>query len=275
MAFLISAVVPPRLVKQRTVAVCSAFSFLYGMALFTHNYILPNYFQGVQGTSAAISGVYSLAFSISTTVCTLITGFTVSAYGYHVPFMWVGSLIYIAGSVLLYHLNPSNTAAQWIGYQILAGIGVGTTIQVTFHAVQQVTPDIDIPTVCALEIFFRLLGGSVGVSIAEAVFSNVLKAQLEQANIPGVNSTLINNSGIGQLAAVASKLSPTYRSEFRDALNFSITEALILPIATTSLAAVISWGMEWRQIPQTPAPDATDSESAIPANTAGLTGVKT
>jgi len=230
------------------VAICCVFSFLYGIAVYTHSYILPTYFQAVRNTTAAMSGVYYLAFSISSTICTLAAGFVLTKFGYYVPFMWAGSVIYVAGSVLLHKLSPTSTTAECIGYQIVGGVGLGVTIQVAFFAVQVVTPSEDMPTACAVELFFRQLGGAVGVSIAENIFTGTVKNKLQQS-IPGLDSSAILHAGIGDLVKQSQSLSPALQYEFKIALNSAITQALLLPVVVTSLAAVASWGMEWHRLP--------------------------
>jgi hypothetical protein len=45
--------------------------------------------------------------------------------GYYAPFMIAGGIFALIGSSLLYTLQVDSSAGQWIGYQVVAGFGVG------------------------------------------------------------------------------------------------------------------------------------------------------
>ncbi|KAJ5485283.1 Aspyridones efflux protein [Penicillium diatomitis] len=240
------ATIPLRLLRQRTVAVCCIFSGLYGVAVVTHAYLLPIWFQGVKGTDATISGVNMLPSTIASTVAILIAGFGMTATGYYVPFMWAGAVIYVAGSAMYTILRVDSTVGRWLGTQILAGSGFGTAIQVTFIGVQVVTPAIDMPTVCALEVFFRQLGSSVGISIAQSIFLNQLTGRLE--GIPGVDPGKMIRSGVLEGAWSNESVAASVIPSVKEALNSAITTAFLLPVGATALASVISLGMERRRI---------------------------
>lgn len=240
------ATIPLRLLQQRTVAICCIFSGLYGVAIVTHSYLLPIWFQGVKGTDATLSGVYMLPFTIASTIAVLVAGFSMTASGHYVPFMWVGSLIYVAGSVLYATLKTDSNAGKYLGYQILAGAGFGAAIQVTFIGVQVVTPAIDMPTVCALEVFFRQLGGSVGISVAQSIFLNTLTSHLR--SISGIDPEVVIHAGAIEGSWSNELVNSSTVDLVKDALNTAITKAFLLPIGATAVAAVFSLGMERRQI---------------------------
>jgi len=218
------------------------------MSNYSHAYLLPTYFQGVQETSAAVSGALYLSTTIPMLACSLTTGFLVTKFGYYVPFMWLGSAIYVAGSALLYQLRADSVLSQWVGYQVVAGMGVGTSAQVGFIAVQVVSSEVDMPTACAMLILFRLLGASIGISVAENLFAGAMKRNLEGI-VPGLESESILRTGIADLVRIGQTLTPPLHARFKDALSGAVVLALILPVVATSLAAVTSWAMEWRQIP--------------------------
>ena len=216
------------------------------MAVIIHSYFLPLYFQAVKGTSAAISGVYGLPFTIVSCVGTIFAGFHMTAYGYYVPFMWAGSLVYVAGSVIYYLLQIDSNAGKWIGCQLLAGIGFGITVQVTFIAVQVVSPPEDMPTACSWEVFFKSLGGAVGISIAQTIFSDVLLSRLQQ--IPGLDAIAVVNAGAADVSAMKGVVPAALVNRVKLAYNDAITRTFIVPVAATALAFVLAWGMERRRI---------------------------
>ena len=68
-----------------------------------------------------------------------------SALGSYVEFAWAGTLLLTVGSGLLHTLQVESSSGTWIGYQILAGFGVGLALQVPFIAVQTVLDPADMP----------------------------------------------------------------------------------------------------------------------------------
>ena len=79
------------------------------------------------------------------------------------------------------------------GCQILTGIGFGISVQITLISVQEVTPSEDMPTACSWEVFFKSLGGAVGISVAQTIFSDALLSRLEQ--IPGLDAAAVVDAG--------------------------------------------------------------------------------
>ncbi|KAI9830657.1 MAG: hypothetical protein M1819_005467 [Sarea resinae] len=240
------AVINLKFMRERTIAVCYIFSFCYGLAISTHQWMLPTYLQGIQSTSAALSGVICLAFSIPMAIFGLSTGFLTTRFGYYVPFMWVGSLLYVAGSVLLYELKADSSPGRYVGYQILAGAGCGMAIQVTFIAVQVVVSPDDMAHACNMEVLFRQLGSSIAISLAENIFLSSVSAPLEKI-VPQDSATILS-AGIRKFVHLAKKLPFQEQLEVKGLLDHGITRAFILPLVATSAAAIVSWGMEWRTI---------------------------
>lgn len=238
------------------------------MAVITHSYFLPIYFQAVKGTSAAISGVYGLPFTIVSAVGTICAGFHMTAYGYYVPFMWIGSVVYLAGSVIYYLLQVNSNAGKWVGCQLLAGIGFGISVQVTFIAVQVVTPPEDMPTACSWEVFFKSLGGAVGISIAQTIFSDVLLSRLQR--IPGLDATAVVNAGAADVSASKGVVPAALVGKVKLAYNDAITRAFIVPITVTALAVILTWGMERRRIEkeeQNPEQNSTPDTAVVHSGT--------
>ncbi|KAH8815990.1 major facilitator superfamily transporter [Xylogone sp. PMI_703] len=233
------ATIPIRIISQRTVAISCIFNILMSMAYNTHNYYLSIYFQAVLGTNASTSGVRSLAYGITGSIAIIVTGASISSKGYYVPFMWLGTSIFIVGCNLLRILDANSTTAQWIGYQIISGLGLGLTEQIPFIAVQVVLPDEDMPTACALVVFSRCFGGAIGLSVAENIFSQALLPRL--THIQGVDVSTILTVGISELTAA---VPDSLLRLVREAFNYAIVTTFIMPIVVAGMSLCLSFGME-------------------------------
>lgn len=233
-----------RILSQRTVAISCAFNVFMGMGYNTHIYYLAFYFQAVLGTNAVTSGLRCLAYGIPGSIAIIITGACISSKGHYVPFMWLGTSVFIAGSVLLRTLDIDSSMGQWLGYQIVTGAGIGLAEQVPFIAVQVVLPDADMPTACALVVFSRCLGGAIGLSVATNLFSGALIPRLRQAQ--GLDVSAILDAGASDLSdKVPTALLPLIQSAFA----YAVRRSFILPIAVSGLSLILSFGMQRKWIP--------------------------
>jgi hypothetical protein len=246
-----------RILTQRTVSLSCLFNLLFSLAMITHGFYLPFYFQSVLGTTAALSGVYGLPYSLLAGLCTLLAGYSMSHQGHYVPIMHLGALLATFGSGLLYTLHRTSSPASWIPFQLLAGAGFGLAVQIPFIAVQVVLPDADMPVACAWVVFFRVLGAAVGVAVAENIFANTLIEQLRR--IAGLDLQAVLDAGAANTELVA--LVPEgLLAAVREAYAAGVRKAFVLPIAAAGVAFVCSLGMERRRIM-----DDEEIEGAAPA----------
>jgi Na+/melibiose symporter-like transporter len=81
-----AATIPPRIIRQRTVAATSWFC-LCTFGSFTNNlYFIPLYFQAVKNTSAEGSGIRMIPLIVTNVVTIVVAGILSSKIGHYVPF---------------------------------------------------------------------------------------------------------------------------------------------------------------------------------------------
>ena len=194
------ATIPLRVLGQQTVAAGCCFTCFLNMAIDTHIYYLPFYFQAVKGRSASNSGVRILPYLATMIVTAVCSGASISALGHYVPFMWLGAALLTVGSALLHRLNINSGADQWVGFQLLSGIGFGMAFQIPYSSLHVVLSDEDIATGNALVVFFQALGGALAVSIGQNVLSSSLLRQLELT--PQLDAGRIATTGATNIIAV-------------------------------------------------------------------------
>lgn len=99
------------------------------------------------------------------------------------------------GSGLLYTVGPSTSEAKLIGYMILAGVGIGTTMQNSLFAMQaefRAQPKL-IGQATGMATFGQFLGGTIGLAVAEAAFSSQLGKNLAKY-APDVSKAVITET---------------------------------------------------------------------------------
>ncbi|OKL59456.1 hypothetical protein UA08_05288 [Talaromyces atroroseus] len=146
----------------------------------------PSHARPVAATWREISlqmdliGVTLLLASLisSSALFSFLSGKALGRVGHFFPFLLVGSLLAVTGAALLYTLDMNSTVGQFIGYQIVFGVAVGSCIQVPIMAATALADPADIPVVTAVILFFQLVSGAVSVSAAQSVFTNRLIASL-------------------------------------------------------------------------------------------------
>ncbi|OJJ44953.1 hypothetical protein ASPZODRAFT_153281 [Penicilliopsis zonata CBS 506.65] len=242
------ATLPPRILKQRSVAASLTFGLFFGGSFFLLVYYLPIFFQSVRGSSAMKSGIQLLPLMLATVTSSVIVGGLVTMAGYYTPFLIVSTAIVCIGAGLLTTYSVDISTSKWIGYQILTGAGVGAGFQIPMTAVQTVLPAKDIPLGSAAVMFFQTLGGALFIAVGQSVFQNGLISGLQQY-APTVNSATIINAGATEIRHVLDTIGQT------DQLH-NVIQAYMKGLANTyrvSLALIIvafvaSCFLEWKSV---------------------------
>jgi hypothetical protein len=237
--------VPPRIFFKQSVWASSLFSFCLGAAFLGSVYYLPIWFQAVKGASAVESGIMNLPMLISVVVMSVFAGAAVTIWGYYTPFMLVAVVFTTIGYGLLTTFTPSTASPKWIGYQILAGVGIGLGMQQPLMAVQTVLDISDVPTGTAIIVFAQTLGGALFVSIAQNVFTNKLVEYVAEY-APGFGDPL----AILMIGATSvQKLPPGEVLEgVTRAYNDSLTKTFVVFTALSGLAIVGAVFTEWKSV---------------------------
>jgi MFS family permease len=123
-----TATIPTRILLQRSVACGGLSQFCVGAAMLSVCLYIPLWFQAIQGVSAMQSGIRMIPLVLSVVVGSISSGGLVQRLGYYVPFMIVGACLMAVGSGLITTWNMETQKGEWIGFQVLFGLGVGWTM---------------------------------------------------------------------------------------------------------------------------------------------------
>lgn len=235
------AMIVGRILKDRTIYISMAFIFFLAGGFFLLVYYIPIYFQVVSGVSASQSGVRNLPLILGCTIATITSGGLISAFGHFVPLMIAGSAAGTIGAGLLYTLSPTSTSAMWIGYQALAGLGIGFALQIPIIATQAVSAPADLSSATAMVLFAQTIGGAFFVSAGESAFTNIMLGKLP-VTAPSVDPQTVAATGVTQLRAVFdSELIPGIVAAYMDGLRVAYAVA----IAAMGIAVVVACGNRW------------------------------
>ncbi|KAF8315115.1 ABC transporter [Clavulina sp. PMI_390] len=175
------ALLPLKLLKNRTQIGCSMAVFWLMLSFLAGVYYLPLYYQA-NGHSATRSGIDILPFMMMTVAGTMISGTAITITGNYLPWLVACPPLSAIRSGLLYTMDVHTPKAKLIGYQILYGFGLGGAFQTTFIAIQAEYNHNEsmIPKTTGIVTFSQLVGGAIGVAIAGTIFSNQLVTELHK-----------------------------------------------------------------------------------------------
>jgi len=88
--------------------------------------------------------------------------------------MILGSILATVGCGMIFTFNVNSPPSQWIGYQALAGIGFGLTIQIPVIVGQAISRPTDVSSVTSLLILAQTLAGAIWIAVSQSIFDNVL-----------------------------------------------------------------------------------------------------
>ncbi|KAH8886233.1 putative efflux pump antibiotic resistance protein [Thozetella sp. PMI_491] len=237
------ATVPPRIFLNRNVLGCVAFGVCFGSSFFMLVYYIPIWFQAIKGATAVDSGIMSLPILLGLVILSILAGAAVSIFGYYVPFVYAAAVFMSIGGGLLTTLQIDSSSSKWIGYQAIYGIGVGLGMQQPLMALQTVLPQQDMATGTATYMFVQQLSGSVVISVAQNVFTNLFIRDLE--TIPGFDPRLVVATGATEIKKVVpSALLPTVLASY----NKSLTQTWYIATATAALSIFGAMLLEWRSV---------------------------
>ena len=149
--------------------------FFHGFVFISASYYLPLYFQAVRGASPISSGVDLLPTAIALAVSSILTGVFVKKVGMFLPPIYFGMLLMLVGFGTFIDFTATSSWGKLIGFQVIAGLGVGPLFQAPIIALQAHINPRDIGTATATLGFIRQLATSTSVVIGEVVFQNEMK----------------------------------------------------------------------------------------------------
>ncbi|KAK3944889.1 hypothetical protein QBC46DRAFT_360851 [Diplogelasinospora grovesii] len=238
-----TAMVPPRIITQRSVAFGTAFTFFLAGSMLMMVYYVPIWFQTVQQADPIKSGIYTLPLVLSLVASSIIAGIVTQKIGYYVPAMLLAPSIMSVGEGLMSTFNRDTPSSHWIAFQFLAGFGLGFGMQTSGLAIQTVLPKKDISTGIAINFFVQQLGGAVFTSVGQSILSNLLVSQL--SGIPDFQAGAIVNEGATNLAQI---VPPQYFDLVINAYNYACTRIFLASMGLAFASLLCALGMEWKSI---------------------------
>ncbi len=248
-------ILPLHLFSTRVFSVTSIVGFIVGFGMFGAITYLPAFFQVVRGISPTISGVYLLPLMAGLLLVSISSGQIIARTGRYRFFPIAGTAMMTLGLYLLSLMTPTSPTFADALYMLVLGMGLGGVMQVLVIIVQNGVPHSELGVATSGATFFRSIGGSFGVAIFGAIFSNVLVGNLA-SHLHGV-SLPAGFSAANVTPAALSHLPAAVHAGFVAGYAESIQTVFLIAVPIAALAFLATWLIPQVELKQWTAPAAS------------------
>jgi EmrB/QacA subfamily drug resistance transporter len=234
-------IVPLDLFRGRDYSTSMGAVFLFGIAMFTAVIFMPRFYQTVRGISATESGYFIWPLLVGLMGGSIAAGQLISRSGRYKWLMVGSTVLLMIGAFLLTRLTLTVGDWELWGWMLLLGAGLGPPLAGFTVVVQNAVPLARLGVATSTLTFFRQIGGSVGLAIADTVFASAFASQLPvslKAN--GVPQQLVDQlvkqsnvlQSVGNLAGPLQKVLPAQAQPLIPGIVTGVHEAFTSAVAS-------------------------------------------
>ncbi|GAA5935212.1 uncharacterized protein JCM15063_000971 [Sporobolomyces koalae] len=182
---------PPRLLKNRTIVGGSALGFFHFCSQFCYESFFTSFLQVARGHSPQDASYISQSYIFAACVAAIVAGSFAKMTNRYKWIGILGVLIHAVGVWLMMHTrNLDGSTFELVLSQLIGGVGGGFTTIAAQIGCQSVVGHQDVGIATAIFLTITQIGGAVGGALAGAVWSTVLPNRL-RAHLDPTNHELI------------------------------------------------------------------------------------
>lgn len=220
-------VVPLDLFRDRILSVSAAGNLAMGGVLLGVSVYVPLFVQGSLGGTALTAGAVVASLSIGWPVGSFVGGRMLLRTGYRTTVL-LGSALIAAGSALCVPMDRGTSLAYVVVAVVTIGLGLGFSSTSYLVSVQNAVPWRRRGVATSSVVFFRTVGGSLGV----AVMGALLNASLGDRYNAAVARVSDGDAALGRLLSDPNALlQPAVRSRIPEAAYAELAGALAAALA--------------------------------------------
>ena len=258
-----------RLFSNPVFTIASAIALAAGFAMFGALSYLPLFLQVVHGVSPTMSGVYLLPMVLGMLLTSVGSGQMIARTGRYKIYPIVGSALMAVALFLLSRLDENTSTLVMNLFFFALGFSLGLVIQVLVIAVQNTVDFADLGAATSGVTFFRTIGGSFGVSVFGAIFSNELATQLAGALAGHPLPHGFSAAAVQANTSMLHTLPAALRHAILHAYSAALHPVFLASVPVALVAFVLAWFL--REVPlrtvtaSSAVPDLGEALGAIPA----------
>lgn len=177
-----------------------------------------------------------------TALTQIVLGGTITITGVFNPFFIAGPAVAAIGGGLLSTLDQNSSAGEWIGYQIVLGVGVGACLTIPLMLAGVVVKPKDVSTATAIIIFAQSIGGAMMLATAQGIFQNEL-VRLLRNSVPDLDPLSVISLGASNNAN--SLLPPEALARILDAFVLALRYTFVLAVPIAGISFLVSLFQPW------------------------------
>jgi hypothetical protein len=170
----VEAILPLKLFSNRTFSLTTILGVIVGVGMFGGMMTLPMLLQIVNGVTPTQSGFLMLPMVLGMMTATMVSGQVTSKTGKYKIFMVLGTGMLMAGYISLFGYHYDTPIWVMAISMVVIGMGLGQLMQTLTLAAQNSVPASDIGVATSSTMFFRQMGGTLGVAVFISILFNRL-----------------------------------------------------------------------------------------------------
>ena len=176
------AILPLKLFSSRTFTMATILGVIVGIGMFGGMMTLPLLLQIVNGVGATESGLLMLPMVLGMMSASVISGTITGKTGKYKIFMMTGTGMLMVGYASLFGYQYNTPIWVMSVSMVIIGMGLGQLMQTLTLAAQNAVPAKDIGVATSSSMFFRQMGGTLGVAVFISILFNRLPDAIKAAN---------------------------------------------------------------------------------------------
>ena len=175
------AILPLKLFANRTFSLSTVLGVIVGVGMFGGMMTLPLLIQIVNGATPTQSGWLMLPMVAGMMSATVVSGQVTSKTGKYKVFLITGTGMLLAGYVSLFAYKYDTPMWVMSISMIVIGMGLGQLMQTLTLAAQNAVQPQDMGVATSSTMFFRQMGGTLGVAVFISILFNRLPDAIKNA----------------------------------------------------------------------------------------------
>ncbi|HEX4700836.1 MAG TPA: MFS transporter [Pseudonocardiaceae bacterium] len=175
------ALIPLRLFRNGVFSITSSANLIIGMGMFGGMSVIPLYLQIVKGASPTKAGLLLLPLVLGIMFASVLSGQLTARTGRYKIFPIMGTLMMVAGLVLLNTIDADTALLRTDIWMFIFGFGLGGCMQTLVIAVQNAVPARDMGVATASATFFRQMGGTLGTAVFLSILFSTVGGKIAAA----------------------------------------------------------------------------------------------
>jgi EmrB/QacA subfamily drug resistance transporter len=239
---------PPRLFANSVFARGVAIAFCGALGMFGGSFLLPLYFQLVNGADASMSGALLAPFLGANCVASVVAGWLSRRRGKMKAIMIAGLVGCMLGFALLSLVSATTPRYVLVFYQLILGFALGLVMPCSLVTVQNAAERRDIGAATGCLLFLRSMGGAFGSTMVGALLAVGFASHLAAIGVTAhIDLGEVRQHGTA-LAGVSPAMMPQVHIALADAFHLAFLACAVVMAAAT----VVALGM--RDLPLRSAP---------------------